>query len=114
MQIVKTTSDTCGLGRGVRRGASSGTKIGKGSTVTLHVSTGKPQVTVPDVVGQSVTDAVASLVGQGLQANIVRLFSDKQPDTVTAQQPHAGDRVVKGSGSRSTSRVARSRCRCRM
>ena len=65
--------------------------------MTLKVSTGKPKVTVPDVIGQSVTDAVASLVGQGLQANIVRQFSDKQPDTVTAQQPHSGDLVVKGS-----------------
>jgi eukaryotic-like serine/threonine-protein kinase len=96
-QIVKTTSETVAPGQVSDEEPPSGTKIGKGSTVTLRVSTGKPKVQVPDVVGQSVTDAVASLVGQGLQANIVRLYSDKQPDTVTAQQPHSGDVVVKGS-----------------
>ena len=96
-QIVKGTDETVAPGQVADEEPPSGTKIGKGSTVTLHVSTGKPKVKVPDVVGQSVTDAVASLVGAGLQANIVRLYSDKQPDTVTAQQPHSGDLIVKGS-----------------
>ena len=74
-----------------------GGTIGKGSTVALTVSTGLPQVTVPTVVGQSVTDAVAALAQLGLNPKIVRIFSTEQPDTVTAQQPAAGDRVTKGN-----------------
>src|SRR5205823_4797313 len=51
---------------------------------------------VPNVVGQNVTDAVAALAAQGLNPKIRRIFSSEQTDTVTAQQPAAGDRVPKG------------------
>jgi beta-lactam-binding protein with PASTA domain len=74
-----------------------GSKVGKGSTVTLKVSTGLPKVQVPNVVNQDVTAAVASLAGLGLNPKITRIYSGAQPDTVTAQQPHAGDHVVKGT-----------------
>jgi serine/threonine-protein kinase len=71
--------------------------VGKGSTVTLTVSSGVPQVQVPSVVGQDVNQAVATLAQLGLDPNIVRQYSTAQTDTVTAQQPHAGDRVPKGT-----------------
>ena len=38
-----------------------GTNLGRGSPVTLTVSTGKPKVPVPGVVGKSLADAVAAL-----------------------------------------------------
>jgi beta-lactam-binding protein with PASTA domain/predicted Ser/Thr protein kinase len=97
VQIVKGTSETVAPGQVSEEDPPGGTKIGKGSTVTLTVSTGKPKVDVPNVVGQSVTDAVAALVQAGLQPKINRIYSDKQPDTVTAQQPHSGDSVIKGT-----------------
>ncbi len=96
-QVVKETSDTVPPGQVSDEEPPSGTKIGKGSTVTLTVSTGKPKVPVPDVVGQDITSALTQLAGAGLQPKIRRIFSDKQPDTVTAQQPHAGDSAIKGS-----------------
>ena len=34
---------------------------------------------------------------QGLQSKIRQVYSNEQPDTVTAQQPHAGDSVIKGT-----------------
>jgi serine/threonine-protein kinase len=49
------------------------------------------------VVGQDITAALTALAGEGLQPKIRRIFSDSQPDTVTAQQPHAGDSVIKGT-----------------
>jgi serine/threonine-protein kinase len=96
-QIVKGTSDTVPPGQVAKEDPPSGTKIGKGSTVTLTVSTGKPKVPVPDVVGQDVEAALTALAGAGLQPKIHRIYSDKQEDTVTAQQPHAGDSVIKGT-----------------
>jgi len=97
VQVVKGTSDTVPPGQVATEDPPSGTKIGKGSTVTLTVSTGKPKVTVPNVVGQDVSSALTALAGQGLSPKIRRIYSDKQPDTVTAQQPAAGDSVVKGT-----------------
>src|SRR6476646_10480565 len=95
--VVKGTSDTVAPGQVSGENPPSGTKIGKGSTVTLTVSTGKPKVAVPNVVGQDITSALTSLASAGLQPKIRRIFSGQQPDTVTAQQPHAGDQVVKGT-----------------
>jgi serine/threonine-protein kinase len=69
----------------------------KGTTIVLTVSTGKPQVVVPNVVGQDVTAAVSSLAQLGLEPNIVRIYSAAQPDTVTAQHPAMGDKVDKGT-----------------
>jgi eukaryotic-like serine/threonine-protein kinase len=74
-----------------------GSKVARGSTVTLTVSTGIPQVQVPNVVGQSATDAVAALAQAGLEPKIRRIYSSEQTDTVTAQQPASGDQVPKGS-----------------
>jgi serine/threonine-protein kinase len=99
-RIVKGTSDTVPPGQVSEQDPPGGTKWNKGSTVTLTVSTGKPKVKVPNVVGQDVAAALTSLAGAGLQPHIVRIFSSAQPDTVTAQQPHAGDSVVKGTSVR--------------
>jgi len=74
-----------------------GSKVGKGSTVTLKVSTGKPKVTVPDVRNRNVTDAVEALAAVGLNPHVVRIFSPADPDTVTGQFPSPGDKVVKGT-----------------
>jgi beta-lactam-binding protein with PASTA domain/predicted Ser/Thr protein kinase len=76
---------------------SPGTKLGRGSIVVLHVSTGKPKATVPGVVGKSSTDAVAALVGAGLKANPQNVPSDQPAGTVVAQDPKAGTVIVQGS-----------------
>jgi serine/threonine-protein kinase len=100
VQIVKGSSDTVPPGQVAVENPPGGTKIGKGSTVTLTVSTGKPKVVVPNVVGQDITSALTTLAGAGLDPHVYRIYSSQQPDTVTAQQPHAGDKVVKGSSIR--------------
>jgi serine/threonine-protein kinase len=98
--IVRGTSDTVPPGQISDQDPQGGTKWNKGSTVTLTVSTGKPKVKVPNVVGQDVASALTALASAGLQPHIARIYSSAQPDTVTAQQPHAGDSVVKGTNVR--------------
>jgi serine/threonine-protein kinase len=99
-RIVTAPSDTVPKGQVADENPGGGSKVAKGSTVTLTVSTGIAQVKVPNVVGQDVNQAVASLAGLGLNPNIARVYSTAQTDTVTAQQPHAGDSVPKGSNVR--------------
>jgi beta-lactam-binding protein with PASTA domain len=53
-------------------------------------------VTVPGVIGQQATDAVAALTERGLKAKVHRINSDKESGTVTGQFPKAGTRLVKG------------------
>jgi serine/threonine-protein kinase len=99
-RILTAPSDTVPKGQVSDENPGGGSKVAKGSTVTLTVSTGVAQVKVPNVVGQDVNQAVAALASLGLNPNIARVFSTAQTDTVTAQQPHAGDSVPKGSNVR--------------
>jgi eukaryotic-like serine/threonine-protein kinase len=96
-RVVKAPDDTVPRGQVSQENPGGGSKVGKGSTVNLVVSSGKPRVQVPNVVGQSVTAAVTALAEKGLSPKITHVFSGEPPDTVTGQQPHAGDSLIKGS-----------------
>ena len=74
-----------------------GTKLDRESVVTIDVSSGKPEVEVPNVVGLSVESAVATLSQAGLSAQVVEVFSDRNAGTVTAQQPKSSTVVVEGT-----------------
>jgi len=52
---------------------------------------------VPDVTGKSQADAVAALTAAGLKADPHTVHSSQPPDTVTAQDPQGGTKVIKGS-----------------
>jgi eukaryotic-like serine/threonine-protein kinase len=65
-----------------------------GSTVTITVSEGVPQVTVPDVVGKSEKDATATLKDVGLKASSTSFIAG---DRVFQQSPKAGETVDQGS-----------------
>jgi beta-lactam-binding protein with PASTA domain len=74
-----------------------GTTVGRGSPVTLTVSSGKPKIPVPGVVGKSLADAVAALAIVKLEANPQNVPSDQLTGTVIAQDPKAGTVVVEGA-----------------
>ena len=76
---------------------TEGTRVDKDTVILIDVSSGKPEVTIPSVVGQSVEDAVAELTQAGLNAQVVEVNSDKDDGTVTAQLPSAGTVVVEGT-----------------
>jgi len=77
-----------------------GTKQPRGSIVTILVSSGKPKVTVPSLVGKSRDVAVAELTRLQLEPNVVQVSSSQQANQVTAQAPKAGVVVVAGSSVR--------------
>ncbi len=67
------------------------------TTTTSTVATTTAQVTVPDVVGTTSSEATATLRNAGLDANLVSVPSDRSPGTVIAQNPSAGEEVSDGS-----------------
>jgi beta-lactam-binding protein with PASTA domain len=75
----------------------AGTKVAKNTRVVIDVSTGKPQVTIPNVVGEDQTEAVKKLTEANLDARVVEVNSDQKEGTVTGQSPAAGVVVVAGS-----------------
>jgi serine/threonine-protein kinase len=72
---------------------ASGQQAPYQSTVTIQVSVGLPQVTVPDVVGKSEREATALLEAAGLQVKVSQFFGDR----VLRQSPQAGDVVDLGT-----------------
>ncbi|MDQ1662978.1 MAG: eukaryotic-like serine/threonine-protein kinase [Blastococcus sp.] len=64
-----------------------------GSTVTIQVSMGVPQVTVPDVTGKSADEASTILTKLGLKVGATTFFGDH----VRRQAPEAGKVVDAGS-----------------
>jgi serine/threonine-protein kinase len=64
-------SDTVAVGNVISASPAAGQKEPRNSTVTLVVSKGPDVVTVPDVRGQTLTQAVANLTGAGLAQGTV-------------------------------------------
>jgi eukaryotic-like serine/threonine-protein kinase len=96
-KVRRVASDQAPVGIVFEQSPTEGTGLAKGGIVTILVSTGKKTVDVPDVVGQQLTDAVASLTRAGLVAKSVGVPSDKPSGTVTAQDPGAGTSLVEGA-----------------
>jgi len=81
----------------IEQDPSPGTKMAKGSKVTIKVSTGKPEVSVPPLVGKSRDDAVKELTVLGLNPNVVEVNSNQPAGVVTAQDPASGTIVLSGA-----------------
>ncbi|HEY3506740.1 MAG TPA: Stk1 family PASTA domain-containing Ser/Thr kinase [Actinocatenispora sp.] len=63
-----------------------GTRVARGSTVTVYLSRGN-EATVPNVVGKSKDDATQTLQGQGFQVSVQYETSDKPAGQVINQNP---------------------------
>jgi eukaryotic-like serine/threonine-protein kinase len=77
---------------------SQGVAVVAGSPVTVFVSTGPPQVDVPEVTGQSEAEARATLRASGLHAGTVtkQEAPGQAPGTVLSQSPAVGVPVHSG------------------
>ena len=73
---------------------NQGDRVGRGSLVELWVSTGKAQVTVPDLVGENQNDAVARLTAMNLRFDVHDISSRQPQGTVIAQNPPAETKVA--------------------
>lgn len=75
-----------------------GTKVDRGSTVQVVVSTGAPQTNVPDVSGKTPDAALSALSDQGLAGTITyNVDATDAGGTVTKQDPAAGTSARRGS-----------------
>ena len=79
---------------------TEGNKIPKGNPVTIWISTGKPKVAVPTLVGQQESDAVNQLKALHLKPDVHGVNSNTPANQVTAQDPKAGTKLVVGSSVR--------------
>jgi len=94
--VKQGPSETTPKGLVFKQQPREGTRIAKGSTVTVWVSTGKPKVEVPDVRGRQEKDAVAALQEAGLVPKVFHVPGGTAGE-VTATDPGPGETVDKGS-----------------
>ena len=94
----KQPSATVAGGRVISTDPSAGTEAQAGSSVTVFVSSGPAQTTVPDVVGQSRAAAEATLTNAKLAAGAItqQTSSEQSPGTVLEQSPAAGSSLPAG------------------
>jgi len=74
-----------------------GSQVAAGATVTLTVSTGPSLVNVPNVGGQTISDATAALSSAGLAAKITYSIQAGGDGTVQQQDPASNQTAPKGS-----------------
>jgi eukaryotic-like serine/threonine-protein kinase len=97
-RVVRQADDTVPKGRVLRTSPAAGTPVDRGSNVTLVVSSGPKQVSVPDVVGLTKQEAQQTLGNQGFQFTTTEQGSDAaDPGTVLSQTPAAGLQAEPGS-----------------
>jgi serine/threonine-protein kinase len=94
----KQFSDSVKNGRVIDTTPAVGTLIERGTTVTMTVSQGKQQVSVPDVTGETEDNARSAIEGAGLRVGkITQQESSEDPGTVIEQSPAGGQQRAKGS-----------------
>jgi beta-lactam-binding protein with PASTA domain/predicted Ser/Thr protein kinase len=90
----RETSNTIPAGRATRTQPGDGQSVPVGIRVTLFISSGKPVVTVPNVVGQSEGAARALLGDQGFVITTSTQTSTTSPNGDVISQSPAGDSEV--------------------
>jgi eukaryotic-like serine/threonine-protein kinase len=94
---VEQNDDTVKKDHVIETRPTEGTPLEKGSTVTLVVSLGPEQASVPDETGKTLDDARNDLENAGFKVSVTRQESTQPVDTVLSQNPTAGGQAPKGS-----------------
>jgi serine/threonine-protein kinase len=91
-------SDTVGKGLVISTDPTTGVEVQVGSPVTVLVSSGPAEVSVPNVTNESQANATATLAAAGLKVTVLkREAAEPQAGTVVSQSPSAGSRAKVGS-----------------
>jgi len=98
-EVVYQASDTVDSGTVIATNPPAGSSANKGSKVQLIVSSGKEQVSVPNLYGRTQSQAMNDLQAVGLNGTVtsVTCSDSSSAGTVIAQSPSAGSKVSKGS-----------------
>jgi serine/threonine-protein kinase len=93
-------SNNVNAGSVIRTDPPAGTTLNKGTQVTIVVSSGPPQVGVPNVIGLAESAARDTLQGAGFQQTVTRVdvpFDSPQAGKVINQNPLPGTAAAQGS-----------------
>ncbi|MDD5748671.1 MAG: PASTA domain-containing protein [Actinomycetota bacterium] len=96
--VKKQNSESVSSGKVIRTKPQAGTKVKKGSSITIVVSEGPARVAVPDVGGMSLDEALKVLKSLGFEAKLSQKYHKDIPEgIIIGSNPAAGNRITKGS-----------------
>jgi len=96
--VKPATSDSVPVNVVISQEPPEGTQLQKGRSVTLTVSTGRGNATVPDLIGKTKNDAIKALEDAGLALGAVteRASTEAERGKVTRQSIPSGTSVERG------------------
>ena len=99
VERVLQPSDSVESGKVIGTSPAAGQPVAKGSKIQLIVSSGKDQVSVPNLYGRTQSEAMNDLQAIGLTGTVRSVFACDPTSSgkVIAQSPSAGSKVDKGS-----------------
>jgi eukaryotic-like serine/threonine-protein kinase len=96
-QVTNSPSEDVAKGKVVSQDPKAGDLVDPGAKVDFVISSGKPAVTLPDVIGDNKDSAHDELTGMKLNVVLKERDSDKNKDDVVAMKPGVGELVPAGS-----------------
>jgi serine/threonine-protein kinase len=90
-------SDSIEKGRVISQDPSENSSVDPGTSVTIVVSSGKPDVQIPDVIGDNKDSAKDQLSALGLKVKLKAADSDENKDNVISVSPDVGSMVKSGT-----------------
>lgn len=99
VKVVARADSSVSKGTVVEQRPTGGSQAAKGSAVTIYVSSGPAQVSVPDLTDMTQTEAVARLESLGLASTVLQVQDSDPAKTgrVQDQDPSPGTKVNKGA-----------------
>lgn len=98
VSVTYEKNDNTAEGKVFKQSIKAGTKVKKGDKVTLTVSSGKPIIKVPNVIGKAKAQAKSSLESSGFEVKILENYdSAVAAGNVINQSPAGGSSQIKGS-----------------
>ncbi|WP_018157508.1 Stk1 family PASTA domain-containing Ser/Thr kinase [Demetria terragena] len=98
--VEEVASSSVDQGNVISQNPEANSQVPEGSEVTLEVSTGPGDVSLPDVRGQSETQAIDALTARGFPEDQIRVANQPEDDTtyakgeVASTNPAPGKRVA--------------------
>ncbi len=96
-KVAREASEDVPKGKVMAQDPNAGQLIPPDQPVDITISTGKPDVTVPLVIGDDKQTARQKLVDAGLRVKLVKQQSDQDRGTVISTDPNAAQSVSSGS-----------------
>jgi beta-lactam-binding protein with PASTA domain/tRNA A-37 threonylcarbamoyl transferase component Bud32 len=96
-QVTEQASETVNKGLVISQNPQGKDLAPKDSSIDLVVSSGKPNRTIPDIIGDNKDSAAQQLEAIGLKVKFKPVDSDEQKDNVVDSDPKPGTQVQDGT-----------------